>query len=105
MTHINRIDEMTNESLYLRIRPQSKNLFFAVVIGYDKNGNKVSCNDGLRDSVVKFAAIPIKVNSSVNLATELGVYYIAQYCDTYKYAVELTDDWNDEYKYNGTYFE
>ena len=41
MTHINRIDEMTNESLYLRIRPQSKNLFFAVVIGYDKNGNKV----------------------------------------------------------------
>ena len=104
MTHINRIDEKTNQPLSLN-KANFKNLFFTVVIGYDKNGNKVSCNDGLRDSVVKYVAVPMKINSSANLATELGVYYIAQYCETYKHAVELSNHWNEDYKYNGTYFE
>lgn len=102
MTHIKKINEMVSDTNHIN---SFKNLFFVVVIGYDKNGNKVSCNEGLRDTVVKFQAIPLKVNSSTNLATELGVYYIAQYCETYKHTVELADLWNTSYKDNGTYFE
>lgn len=102
MTHIKKINEMVSDTNRIN---SFKNLFFVVVIGYDKNGNKVSCNEGLRDTVVKSQAIPLKVNSSANLATELGVYYIAQYCETYKHAVELADFWNTSYKDNGTYFE
>lgn len=83
----------------------NKNIFFAAVIGYDKNGNKVSCNEGSRDTVVRYQAIPLKVNTSANMATELGVYYIATYCETYRHAVELADFWNTSYKDNGTYFE
>lgn len=83
----------------------SKNIFFAVVIGYDKNGNKVSCNKDSRNTVVKFQAIPLKVSTNTNLATELGVYDTAQYCETYKSAVEIADYWNKSYKSNGTYFD
>ena len=102
MTHIKKVNEMANDVNSIK---SFKNLFFVVVIGFDRNGNKVSCNDGLRDTVVKFQAIPLKVNSSVNLATELGVYDTAQYCETYKHAIEVANAWNESYKRNGTYFE
>lgn len=81
-----------------------KNIFFVVVIGYDKNGNKVACNKGLRDTVVKVQAMTMKVSTNTNLATILGEYYVAQYCETYKRAVELADSWNEDYKNNGSYF-
>lgn len=83
----------------------NKNNFFVVVIGYDKNGNMVACDKGLRGTVVKVQAMPLKVSTNTNLATKLGAYYIAQYCETYKHAVELADSWNDDYKSNGSIFE
>lgn len=82
-----------------------KNNFFVVVIGYDKNGHMVACDKGLRDTVVKVQAMPLKVSTNTNLATKLGEYYIAQYCETYKRAVELSDSWNDDFKNNGSYFD
>ena len=81
-----------------------KNIFFVVVIGYDKKGNMVDCDKGLRGTVVKVQAMPLKVSTNDNLASKLGAYYIAQYCETYKRAVELADSWNDDYKNNGSYF-
>lgn len=79
-----------------------KNIFFVVTIGYDEQGNRLDFNNVERNNVKKFFSMPIKLDIGQNLSTALGAYHNSMYCETYKGAKEIAEQWNETYRNNGT---
>ena len=93
---------MANDNEQLSIVKGLKNIFFVVTIGYDEQGNRLDFNNVERNNVKKFFSMPIKLDSGRNLSTALGAYYNSKYCETYKGANKIAEQWNESYRYNGT---